>query len=343
MTIRYPYKLSERRKWIEDVRPERNEMDPWRPYAWTKDKERTASGQIVESGAIFLTNRECPWRCLMCDLWKNTLNESVPIGVIPEQIRYGLDRLGNIDEIKLYNSGSFFDHKAIPKEDYMDIAKQVAPFNQVIVESHPSLIGDDCLLFRDMLSGNLEVAMGLETVHPEVLEKLNKGITLDSFRRAADFLSKNGIDLRVFILVRPPFMSEEEGLEWACRSLDFADEVGASVSILIPTRGGNGAMERLREQGDFEPPKLHTLEKALDYGISNISGRVFADLWDLEQFSDCPVCFEERKKRLEEINLTQGLHDYPQCGSCLYHEEKNAESRSQNSGQVAAKELRADR
>ena len=207
----------------------------------------------------------------------------------------------------------------------------MAPFDRLIVESHPSLIGDDCLRFRDMLDGELEVAMGLETAHPDVLEKLNKGITLDSFRKAADFLSTYDIDLRVFILVRPPFMNEDEGFEWACRSLDFADEAGASVSILIPTRGGNGAMEILREQGSFKPPKLHTLEKALDYGIDNIKGRVFADLWDLQQFSNCPVCFKKRRKRLEEINLTQETLDYPNCGSCLYHEEENTEDRSQNS------------
>lgn len=331
MAIVYPNKSSERRNWIENARPKRNKMDPWHPYAWTKDKELTADGRIVESGAIFLTNRECPWRCLMCDLWKNTLTESVPAGAIPEQIRFGLDRLGRVDEIKLYNSGSFFDHKAIPPDDYTEIAKLMAPFDRVIVESHPSLIGDDCLRFRDLLDGELEVAMGLETAHPEVLEKLNKGITLDSFRKAADFLSKNEIGLRVFILVRPPFMSEEEGFEWACRSLDFADRAGASVSILIPTRGGNGAMELLREQGDFDPPKLHTLEKALDYGINNISGRVFTDLWDLQQFSDCPICFEKRKKRLEEMNMKQELHGYPECGSCLYHEEKKTEYGRQKS------------
>ena len=94
MTIGYPYKSNERRKWIEDVRPGKNKLDPRRPYAWTKDKERNSNGHIIDSGAIFLTNRECPWRCLMCDLWKNTLKDPVPPGAIPEQIRFGLDKLG---------------------------------------------------------------------------------------------------------------------------------------------------------------------------------------------------------------------------------------------------------
>ncbi len=324
----YPSEAKQRRKWIEEKRPQRNTPDPHRPYQWASEKEYSGDGQIVDSAVIFLTNRECPWRCLMCDLWRNTLTESVPRGAIPEQIRFALDQMEKmrdskgIRQIKLYNSGSFFDHQAIPPGDYREIAGLMAPFSRVIVESHPSLVGGDCLRFRDLLDGELEVAMGLETAHPEILEKLNKGITLDSFRTAAGFLRKHGIDLRVFILVRPPFMSEKEGLEWACRSLDFANDCGASVSVLIPTRGGNGAMEVLRQQGTFEPPKLATLERALDYGLSHNTGRVFADLWDLEQFSDCPVCFSRRKRRLERVNLSQKWEDYPECGSCLYHDMK---------------------
>ena len=35
--------------------------------------------------------------------------------------------------------------------------------------------------------------------------------------------------MRAFILVRPPFLSEDEGLEWAKRSLDFAFAAGPSA------------------------------------------------------------------------------------------------------------------
>ncbi len=91
--------------------------------------------------------------------------------------------------------------------------------------------------------------MGLETVHPEILERLNKRMTLDQFSIAADFLRRNTIDLRVFILVQPPFMRPSESLYWAQRSLDFAFDCGASAATLIPTRGGNGAMEILARGG----------------------------------------------------------------------------------------------
>lgn len=291
--------------WIVERRPARNVVDPLRPYAFFAEQERSRDGRVVTVNTIFLTNRECPWRCAMCDLWKNTLTESVPVGAIPAQIEYALARLPQARQVKLYNSGSFFDPRAIPVEDYERIAALLRPFEHIIVESHPALVGERCLSFRDLLEGRLEVAMGLETVHPTVLPRLNKHMTLDDFRTAADLLRDNGIDLRAFILVKPPFVAEDEAVEWARRSLDFAFDCSASVAALIPTRDGNGAMEALAEQGDFAPPSLAALEASLDYGVGLARGRVLADLWDLRRFSRCVRCFDARAARLGRMNLAQ--------------------------------------
>lgn len=156
--------------------------------------------------------------------------------------------------------------------------------------------------------------MGLETVHPEVLPKLNKRMTLDQFARTADFLRQHNIALRVFVLVKPPFLDEAEALEWAARSVDFAFDCGATVVSLIPTRPGNGALETLAARGEFAPPKLATLEAAFDYGIGLRRGRVFADTWDLGKFSDCAACFPARQARLERMNLSQQFEAWVECG-----------------------------
>ncbi|HEX3130056.1 MAG TPA: radical SAM protein, partial [Thermoanaerobaculia bacterium] len=258
-----------------------------------------------------------PWHCLMCDLWQNTLTEKLPPGAIPEQIDHALANLPPARQIKLYNSGSYFDPNAIPVEDDEAVAERVRRFERVIVESHPALVGERCLRLRDLLSpARLEVAMGLETVHPEAGPRLNKRMTPDAFARVADFLRNHDVVLRVFILVKSPFLDEVEGLEWALRSLDFAFECGATVAALIPTRFGNGAMESLGEQGLFSPPRLATLESALATGIERGRGRVFADLWDLERFSDCPHCFAVRAERLRTMNLTQTVPPLPPCDRC---------------------------
>jgi archaeosine synthase beta-subunit len=314
--LAYPKAAGERDAWILAQRGMRNPVNPQQPYAFLVEDERTATGEVASTATVFLTNRECPWRCLMCDLWRNTLTESVPDGAIPRQIDYALERLPAARQIKLYNSGSFFDPRAVPPEDYKEIAQRVREFERVIVECHPALVGDACLRFRDLLNRRLEVAMGLETVHPTILPQLNKHMTLEMFASAARFLRENDIDLRVFILVRPPFLREDEAVTWAERSLDFAFECGATAATLIPTRGGNGAMEALAASGDFAPPALHTLERAAEQGIAMNRGRVFADLWNAESCRGCAKCRELRIARLRTMNLEQTIPAAIACDAC---------------------------
>ena len=303
-------------EWILSHRGQKNELNPHRPYAWLVEKERSSSGRLEDTGIIFLTNKECSFKCLMCDLWKNT-TESTPPGAIPEQIEWALSRMpSTVKHLKLYNSGSFFDEKAIPLSDHPRIAELTRGFETVIVESHPNLVGQRVLDFRDRLTGDLEVAMGLETAHPEILERLNKQMTLEDFSRAAEFLRANRIRFRAFILLRPPFLTEEEGVHWAKRSLDFAFDCGADCCTIIPVRGGNGAMEELKRGGDFEIPRIPSLEEVLCYGISLGKGRVFADLWDLELFSTCKNCFPMRLERINGMNLSQKLLAHVSCLSC---------------------------
>ncbi len=302
--------------WITAQRPPRRAVDPGRPHGFFLEQELNGAGRIVDSAVVLLTNKECPWRCLMCDLWKDTLPERVPIGAIPAQIDFALDQLGRRPEqVKLYNRGSFFDPGAIPLADYPEIARRISFAKHIVVESHPRLIGDRALRLRDLLSGSLEVAMGLETAHPEVLRRLNKKFDLDQFGRAAEFLRSRGLGLRVFVLVGLPFMDEAEGLEWAVRSSAFAFSCGASVVSLIPTRLGNGAMDRLRDSGEFTPPRLAMLEGAFERALNLRAGRVFADTWELDSFC-CPACLEPRRRRLHAMNLSQQNLPAIDCAVC---------------------------
>jgi len=309
----------DRSAWITAQRPVRSAaLNPFQPHGFFLEAERTADGQIARSATILLTNKECPWRCLMCDLWKNTTTQTVPAGAIPQQIEQALTQLrSRPEQIKLYNSGSFFDPAAVPPADYPAIARAAACAKRVVVESHPRLVGEKTLRLRDLLSGLLEVAMGLETVHPQVLPRLNKKFDLVHFSQAAGFLRSNGISMRAFVLVKPPFLNEAEGLEWAVKSAAFALSCGATVVSLIPTRRGNGAMERLMEAGEFSPPRLATLEKALELALAvRGDGRIFADTWDLEQFSRCPACFEKRRQRIHAMNLSQKILPTVDCPAC---------------------------
>jgi len=304
------------------ARPARNQVDPSRPYGAMVELERTRSGHLENVATLLLTNRECSFRCLMCDLWKNTTDEPVPPGAVAGQVRDGLAGLGvdtgdpvgsGIPHVKLYNSGNFFDRKAISLDDRRQIATLVRRFQTVIVENHPRLCDPQVIEFRDQLEHPLEVAMGLETAHPEILAGLNKQMTLDDFRRAAQFLSENDIHLRSFILFKPPTMEEQEAIYWAVKSVEFSLDAGADCCALIPLREGNGMIEKLIRQGLHQPPTLASLEVALAECLALGRGRIWVDLWDLERLALCQACGPARLERLRQMNLQQQVLPAVQC------------------------------
>jgi radical SAM enzyme (TIGR01210 family) len=254
----------------------------------------------------------------MCDLWIRTTEETVPVGAIPGQIRAALEDLGTAAErVKLYNAGSFFDPRAIPAEDHAAIAEACAPFERVIVESHPALAAA-APAFAARLTGDLEVAMGLETIHPEILPLLQKNMTAADFRRAAEALASADVAVRAFVLVGLPYLERAESVDWAVRSVEFAIGSGAGAVSLVPTRTGNGAMDALAARGSFEPPRLSDLERAFAASLDFAAGRarVFADLWDADRLrvSACARCFTPRVERLARMNLDQRATPAVACG-----------------------------
>ena len=327
----YPAGTAARDRFVLDRRPPRRLHDPWRSQGLLVEDERAADQTVARMATLFLTGRECPWRCTMCDLWQHTTESDTPPGAIAAQIeaaRHAISASRDpVSQIKLYNAGSFFDPRAVPESDYGAVAASLAGLTRVIVECHPSLVGARTAGFLEALRRHqpagmpppaLEVAMGLETAHPDALEQLNKKMTVDGFLVAADRLRSLGVALRVFLLVSPPFVPDADQDDWLLRSVDVACDADASAISLIPTRPGNGALDDLEKEGLFRPPRLRDLERSLAIAQARAvpgGARVFADIWDLDRFADCRHCLDARRDRLRAMNLEQ--RDLPKA-SCSY-------------------------
>ncbi len=310
---------------IISLRSPKNKLNPYLPYHFLQEEEPGLNGGIETVNTIFITGRECVFKCLMCDLWKNTLDEPTPPGAIVKQIDYALERLPKADVVKLYNNGNFFDTKAIPFEEYAAIASRLTDYTRVIVENHPKLCNQSCIEFSKMLAGKLEIAIGLESIHPDVLPRLNKQITTNDFKQAVLYLNEHNIDVRAFVLLNPPYLTDAvENILWTHKTVQFAFECGVSRCAIIPVRPGNGVMEFLWKNNFYTPPTLSMLEEAFEKGLSMQQGQVFVDTWDIGFLSKCDLCFESRKKRLGNMNLSQKILPAIQC-TCKTNYEKKYE------------------
>lgn len=315
---------------IETLRPKRERVDPFRPVAAWSELEPDGCGGTVKVAAIILAAAECPWRCGMCDLWKHTLTEPTPKGAIPEQIEFALSELPqDVRWIKLYNSGSFFDRRSIPVEDYPHIATLCRTFDRVIVENHPKLSCERIESFTKVLDPKLEIALGVETLQPGILRRLNKGMNRDDIDTAIQVHRKFGVDTRAFVLVRPPFTKDSEAPSWTKLTVKHLARLSVRHASLIPVRAGNGWLDQLAVQGHFSPPSIESLESAFEMCLQLESRPVVTvDLWDWPnravnpESSDeanrngCDYCLADRRKRLETMNLEQTLLPPIECTRC---------------------------
>ena len=316
---------------IRSLRAPKPAVDPYTAHGSVLEDERRpdrgragpllgSGGQAERALTIFLAGAECPFTCSFCDLWRYTIDGPTPIGALPTQIAAALATLDasapRPDRLKLYNASNFFDRRAVPVADLPRIAELATPFSGVTVESHVSTIGPLTLEFARRLTGRLEVAVGLETIHPLAAAQLNKRLDLGAFDTGARWLADHGMDLRVFVLLGAPHVPVAESVEWTVRTVEYAAQRGASVVSIIPVRGGNGEMERLAALGHFTPPTFSQLEEALDRCLPLTDTVVTADLWDVAMLRECEHCHDARVERLRRLNVSGRSELRIACAEC---------------------------
>jgi archaeosine synthase beta-subunit len=305
---------------IRALRPAKRAVDPYTAHGSLLEEERRPGGRVERALTVFMAGAECPFTCSFCDLWQWTLDGPTPSGALVAQLERVLAALDGPtpQRLKLYTASNFFDRRAVPREDYAALVRLAAPFEAVTVESHASTIGAATReLARTLGAGrSLEVAVGLETIHPGAMAQLNKRLELSRFDAAARALADEGIDLRAFVLLGAPYVPVEESVTWTVRTVEHAAACGAAVVSIIPVRGGNGEMERLRALGAFTSPTLAQLEAALDRCLGLGRAVVTADLWDVTLLAACEVCRARRIERLGRINLTGRAEPRVACDAC---------------------------
>lgn len=359
-------KLAHQASTIRDVRPEKTERSVGEAMGYVREIEADGKGGIVRARTYFLVGSECRFTCSMCDLWKYTLEaRQTPFGSLVSQVdslhrahdqgeaREGGGVVGGREWLKLYNAANFFDDWNVSSEERVAIANRCKHFDRVVVENHAAMlqtgrVRDEVLRFRDSLVGELEIALGLETIEPESMRILNKGLRLEQFQSAVEFLRGEGVHCRAFVLLGPPGVLAGESVYWAKSACAMAVAWGVERCCVIPTRGGNGWLDLGRRHGYWSPPSRSELERVQEELLRDnetalvgevdvcreTGGKIEShrtapfcvqpvytvDLWDWDLLDrgncESSACHSIRRERMSQMNMQQRWISWGNRQSC---------------------------
>lgn len=245
----------------------RKKPRPDDPASVWKEKE-LVGGKLVDAGVVILQTRGCShYRrggCSMCG-YNSGPGPEVSADNLVRQFRKAADGLGDVGFLKVYTSGSFLDECEVPKEAAAAVLDHCRDKGaRLLFETRPEYVTAPRL--DEILSAhsNLEVALGLESANDRVLRcSINKGFTVRDYDEASALLRSKKVDIRTYVLLKPPFLTEAEAVRDAVATMRHASKVSTTLS-LNPVNVQNGTLvERLWRNWSYRPPWLWSVLEVL--------------------------------------------------------------------------------
>jgi len=269
--------------------------------------------------------------CAFCG-FRNLTAKGHPVGAedIIAQFGHAMDMAESleggadpVEEIDLYNSGSFLDEDDVPFPAAEAIFRTIASkpsLRKILIESRPEFVtgGKEHLLALKRLAARqiLTVGMGLETRRDDIrIKVLKKGFTLARFEEAAAILAATGVTLLAYVLLKPPGLAEGEAVKDVIDTIVYLEELGKKLHLQVKIAlqpmfvAAHTPLEELYRQGTYTPPRLWSVIEVLratracpleievalsDEGLAE--GRVA---------QNCPLCTEKAREIIASFNATQ--------------------------------------
>jgi radical SAM enzyme (TIGR01210 family) len=245
-----------------------------KPLAFWQGTDRHEK-QERKTLTIILKSGGCSWnRCLMCSYRHERF-----VGLSKEELGNRLIRqlrfvteaipIKDIEIIKLYTSGSFFDPGEVPHV-VLEEAGALFKGKIIIAETRPEYVNEEILEdFTARIDDGtnetpLYVAIGLETTNDRIREKsIDKGFSFADFNKAVRVAKNAGVGIKAYLLMKPLFLTENEAMVDMKQSLADLSGIADIVSMNTCTVQRGTDMERYWKQGAYRPPYLWSVTEVL--------------------------------------------------------------------------------
>ncbi|MCD6383379.1 MAG: archaeosine biosynthesis radical SAM protein RaSEA [Thermoplasmata archaeon] len=242
-------------------------------------EREVVNGRPGRALVVIMTTIGCSWYrrsggCTMCGYFNNYKGKAVTEEDILRQVDSIVNEYHGEDMIKIYTSGSFLDPSEVKPEiavHLMDSLKKksenMGKTPQIVVESRPEYISEEAIYpLKGILP--LIVAQGLETASDSIrIHSIRKGFRTIDFLKALDVLEREEVGSKVYLLLKPPYVTEREAIIDALKSIEFLADKYVQVISVNPLNVQRGTIvEELYKAGKYRPPWLWSLLYVLKKG-----------------------------------------------------------------------------
>jgi len=283
--------------------------------------------------------------CTVCGFLNNA-SDTITENDIIEQLNYTLktNNLNDVEEIDILTLGSFLNDAEVSIHTRIALLKRISEINhikRVAIESRAEYVTIEKLLRCQQALGDkiLDFGIGLESADDYIRNKvINKGLSKKAFEKTVEKVKEAGCHLLVYLLIKPPGLTEEEAINDAVNSaayvFNIARKIGVSVRVAFEPVFicENTELEKLYLQSKY---RLLSLWSVVDVIVKvHQFGNIFVGLSDEELSMDrmphtCPDCNKYIIDSIEYFNKTQDISRlmdlYCECKSDYSLEMKRGE------------------
>lgn len=238
-----------------------------KPVSLWKELDRIRGFPEQTTVVIFKT-RGCSWynfsSCSMCGYF-NDVSSKVSEENLFRQVDHMVDSLNGSQVLKVFTSGSFLDPVEVPMSvrDYFYESIK-GKIDEVLVESRTEYLYDRNLSSLGNYGIKSRIAIGLESANDYVMKNsINKGSTFAKYLSAVEAIKSAGLELRTYLLFKPPFLSEIQSMEDIMESIRKISDFSDDISVNPMNIQKNTMVEHLWKKGLYRPPRLWSIAKIL--------------------------------------------------------------------------------
>jgi len=274
----YTKQIRHIKNWVLRLRRLRPKLETtWEePADWT-NKFSNLHGSPAQTLTITLTPTGCAWAsmggCTMCGEFEgstkgNNVSAEFHIAQFASAVSKYVAKY-NPTWLRIYQEGNYTNPDEIEPSAQLTIlrlASLIGGIKRITVEAMAKYLTQERVqdlknsITRDV---ELEIGMGFEAENDVVRNVcINKGESINDFRRAVALLKDAGIRSVAYVLLKPPFLTENEAIEEAIATIQLAHNIGFDAVSLQPvTIHGYSLVHALNTEGLYQLPWLWSVVK----------------------------------------------------------------------------------